>query len=245
MKKIALSAVSVLALGISAPALADHHTTGQHSNMDAQSMETMDDMGDMTMTAEQQATYDMLSAERQTTFDAWPNDVKSYYFTLPSARQDAFWMLTDEQRVRVYNMEPTQREAAWTGLMQQVNSMNNDAAMNGSMNASTTGTMNSSTTGSMNSSTTGNMASTNSNMSTTATTARQGNIRFVSNERSQAAPAARQGEYPVCTNGMTDGCINQYEATGKGNRPLEYWPGRPASEIDGPLPAKQPSSSNN
>ncbi|WP_230291243.1 hypothetical protein [Croceicoccus sp. Ery5] len=53
-----------------------------------------------------------------------------------------------------------------------------------------------------------------------------------SNEMSQAAPPAKAGEYPVCSDGMTDGCINPREA-GKdyGNVPLDYWPGKPASQM--------------
>jgi hypothetical protein len=41
-------------------------------------------------------------------------------------------------------------------------------------------------------------------------------------------------DYPVCTSGQQDGCIEPYAAgLNWGNRPLPYWPGRPASEIDG------------
>lgn len=46
-----------------------------------------------------------------------------------------------------------------------------------------------------------------------------------------AAPAAPQS-YPLCSAKIQDECINPREA-GKnwGNRPLKYWPGKPASEL--------------
>ncbi|MBB3035216.1 hypothetical protein [Alteriqipengyuania lutimaris] len=51
-------------------------------------------------------------------------------------------------------------------------------------------------------------------------------------------PAA--GELPICEAGAEDNCINSWEANRTGNRPINYWPGRPASEIDEPLPVDQP-----
>ena len=67
--------------------------------------------------------------------------------------------------------------------------------------------------------------------------------RFVRSEVTQTTPAgyaaASDGELPVCTEDQQDGCINSFEKNGTGTRPLEYWPGRPASEIDEPLPATQ------
>lgn len=47
--------------------------------------------------------------------------------------------------------------------------------------------------------------------------------------------------YAVCMNETQDSCINPRAAGLKwGNRPLAYWPGKPASQIDQPLPAKKP-----
>lgn len=47
--------------------------------------------------------------------------------------------------------------------------------------------------------------------------------------------------YDVCTAEKQDGCINPKAAGLKfGNTPLNYWPGKPASEIDHPLPAEKP-----
>ena len=48
-------------------------------------------------------------------------------------------------------------------------------------------------------------------------------------------------EYTLCKGGQTDSCINPQDAGFDwGGREIKYWPGRPASEIDGPLPEDQP-----
>lgn len=47
----------------------------------------------------------------------------------------------------------------------------------------------------------------------------------------------------VCTPQRSDGCINPRDAgLDQGNREINYWPGRPASEIDKPLPVEQPEA---
>jgi hypothetical protein len=48
-------------------------------------------------------------------------------------------------------------------------------------------------------------------------------------------------EYKLCKGGQTDSCINPQDAGFDwGGREIKYWPGRPASEIDGPLPDERP-----
>ena len=44
-------------------------------------------------------------------------------------------------------------------------------------------------------------------------------------------------EVYICNEERQDSCINPRDAgLNFGNRELEYWPGKPASEIDGPIP---------
>ena len=48
-------------------------------------------------------------------------------------------------------------------------------------------------------------------------------------------------EYKLCKGGQTDSCINPQDAGFDwGGREIKYWPGRPASEIEEPLPEYQP-----
>lgn len=49
-------------------------------------------------------------------------------------------------------------------------------------------------------------------------------------------------EYDVCREGRQDGCINPREAgLDFGGVPIDYWPGRPASEIEEGLPPERPA----
>ena len=57
------------------------------------------------------------------------------------------------------------------------------------------------------------------------------------------ATKVRIGEqvYDVCTERGQDSCINPRDAgLDFGRRELDYWPGKPASQIDEPLPAEKP-----
>ena len=50
-------------------------------------------------------------------------------------------------------------------------------------------------------------------------------------------------EYKLCKGGQTDSCINPQDAGFDwGGREIKYWPGRPASEIDAPLPEYRPEN---
>ena len=170
------------------------------------------------MTDDQTVMYDAWPLERRTVYDAWPMGVQEYYWTLEPTQTDGWWVLTDPQRVQIYEMTPEQRVMAW----QQIN-----AQMNGANNASTTGVT----------------------ARTTAATTTSPAPRFVSSEVTQTTPAGYKAagsgdDLPVCTPKQQDGCINSWEKNKTGNRPLEYWPGRPASEIDEPLPATRPANMN-
>lgn len=169
--------------------------------------------GDAFMwSAEQEAMYNGWPADRQTAYDAWPSDIQEYYWTLSPDQTNGWWALNDSQRVRIYEMTPEARAQAWTQISAQ-------------MNRSAT-------------------ASTATNAAATANTS---GSRFVSREVSQTTPAGYKAtgsgsELPVCKANQQDGCINSWAKNKTGNRPLNYWPGQPASEIDGPLPANDPNS---
>lgn len=64
-----------------------------------------------------------------------------------------------------------------------------------------------------------------------------GATQFVSNPVVEALPSADTAPLPatmpVCKAGQQNACINRYAATGKGTRPLHYWPGKPASSAPG------------
>ncbi len=157
------------------------------------------------MTATQQSQYESWPAERQTEFMGWPAEYQTYYWTLTPTQQDAYWMLSVDQRSKIAAMTPMQQQQTWTAIEAQLASQSTGSTgMSGS---------------------TGTAAST-SGMQSGA------NMTMRDNAMVQQIPAPHQGEYPLCTDGRTDNCINPREA-GKnyGNVPLDYWPGEPASQM--------------
>lgn len=165
------------------------------------------------ITDAQQAMYDGWTVENRTMYDAWPNDVKVYYWTLAPEQTEGWWVLNDEQRMRIYAMTPEQRTAAWTSIAAQLDGTATAAA------PAPAGTMPMAASGST-------------------------NMTFVSGEMIQPIPGdtpTSTGDLPVCTPNQQDGCINSWEKNKTGTRPLNYWPGKPASEIDTPLPAEDPN----
>lgn len=167
------------------------------------------------LTDEQQVMYDGWPADRQTSYDGWPYEVQEYYWTLTPVQTQGWWVLTDDQRVRIYKMTPEARTQAWAQVASQMNA--------------------------------GPAATTTAATATTAAASASTSApRFVSKEVTQTTPsgytAVSGDDVPVCKGDQQDGCINSWEKNKTGNRPLEYWPGRPASEIDEPLPATKPGS---
>lgn len=193
MRTIILAGAAALAF-TATPAFADHH---------------MDDEG-FTWSAEQEAMYDAWPADRQAAYDAWPAEVQEYYWTLTPVQVKGWWLLTDDQRIRIYEMPPEARAQAWMQVQAQVPNATATAATSAAASASTM------------------------------------TPRFVSKEVTQTTPAgyaaASGDDLPVCKGDQQDGCINSWAKNKTGNRPLEYWPGKPASEIPGKLPAKKPGT---
>ena len=69
-------------------------------------------------------------------------------------------------------------------------------------------------------------------------------VNYVSSETVQQTPedaGPPSADVPICNAGQEDNCINSWEANRTGNRPINYWPGRPASEIEEPLPVDEPT----
>lgn len=171
----------------------------------------------MEMSAQQKSMYDSWPADRQTSYDGWPHDYQMYFWTLTPSQMTGWWALTDEQRGRVYAMTPEQRVAAWTAIERQMAGMP-----------------------------AGNASATASAATTAAATASTSDPRFVSNAVVQTTPAdpgPPTGDLPICSPNQQDNCINAWEAGKRGPgvaRPLNYWPGKPASEIPGKKPAEKP-----
>ena len=219
MRTMMLAGAAVLALAVPAVAQDAGAAAETEAAATAQAAEPMA-QADFTMSATQQTSYDGWPADRKASYDGWPGGVQEYYWTLTPTQQTGWWALTDAQRVQVFQMTPAQRTSAWAQISAQVSGATPPAAA----------------------ASTGAAASASTDMGAASATT-SGNMRFVASEMVQSAPPPK-ADYPICEDGVTDGCINP-RAAGKnyGNVPLDYWPGRPASEIDEPLPAKKPAAS--
>ncbi|AKM07289.1 hypothetical protein [Pelagerythrobacter marensis] len=171
-----------------------------------------------TAEAHAEASHAM-NATQQTSYDAWPADRQAAYDGWPADIQGYFWSLSPQQQRGWWALTDEQRVQihAMTPDQRNVAWSQIAAQLSGAGSATPTSTGRASTS--------------------PATT---GNMQFVSSEMVQNAPAPK-ADYPICSREIQDSCINPREA-GKnyGNVPLDYWPGRPASEIEGPLPAEEP-----
>ena len=61
-----------------------------------------------------------LSAEQQAALAAWPANVQEYYRSLPPPRQETFWLLTDDYKVKLAGMDEAQRAQAWAQIEQKL-----------------------------------------------------------------------------------------------------------------------------
>lgn len=187
----------------------------------------------VVLTTEQQATYDGWTMENRATYDAWPMDAKTYYWTLTPDQTAGWWALNNEQRVKIVAMTPEQRAEAWTSINAQMAARTmSPAATSAAADAAAAA----------DSMATPDTTAATDTITTTTMPATSGAMQFVKREMAQpvaasaSAEAAASGDLPICKKDQQDGCINAYEKTGKGNKPLNYWPGKPASEIPGKKP---------
>lgn len=162
-----------------------------------------------------------MDATQQSAYDGWPADRQAAYDRWPADIQDYYWTLDPRQQRGWWALTDEQRAQIHAMTPDQRTAAWAQIAAQMSGRASTPPPA--------------------SPASASASAAGTGNMRFVESEMVQNVPAPK-AEYPICSREIQDGCINPREA-GKnyGNVPLDYWPGRPASEIDGPLPAKKPN----
>lgn len=150
----------------------------------------------------QRAAYDGWPPDRRAIYDGWDTAHQAYYWSLTPNQQEGWWLLSDEQRGQIYSLTPAQRDLAWTSVEEQLAAQGNNPASAPAAN----------------------------NRSTSPAGA---GVEYESNEVAQNIPNQQPDEYPLCTDGQTDSCINPWAAGERGagvTRPLDHWPGQPASQ---------------
>ncbi|MGI8943017.1 MAG: hypothetical protein ACR2FJ_02055 [Qipengyuania sp.] len=184
MRNLILAGAAALAL-TAAPALAQDMDHGAHD-----------------MNQAQQQMYMGWDDEQRIAYQRWPAEVQQYYWTLAPMEVEAWWVLTDPQRVRIYEMTPQQRTAAWQQIAAQMNAGSSQSTTAQARTAAGTS---------------GNIQFRRSEV-VQSTPGDQG-------PPSGEVPICSPNEQDNCINAWEAG------KRGPGvTRPLTYWPGKPASE---------------
>jgi hypothetical protein len=71
-----------------------------------------------------------MSPDEKAAMKAWPEDTKAFYSSLSQEQQQIFWQLSDEDKVNLSRMEPTQRDNVMRQLEARSNAANPGAAAN-------------------------------------------------------------------------------------------------------------------
>lgn len=165
----------------------------------------------------------VLTEVQQSDYDGWPVERQTLYSAWPYGVQEYYWTLTPAQVDGWWVLTDPQRVSIFEMTPdQRAIAWTQIAAQ---LNPSTTATV----------------------ATTAAASASSMEPRFVSNavvQTTAAADTPATGDLPVCTPKQQDNCINSWEKNKTGNRPLNYWPGKPASEISdkpGTLPFDKPA----
>ena len=115
MNKTLLAAAAAVSM-FAVPAMAQDMSHGMNHELNEAQTATY-----MALSTTQRAAFDGWPHDRQMGYLGWPENVRTYYWTLDDDRTNAWWMLNDEQRVRLFEMQPAQRETAWGSIISQVN----------------------------------------------------------------------------------------------------------------------------
>ena len=153
--------------------------------------------------------YDMSTAQQQM-FMNWPDDKRIAYTRWSPELQTYYWSLTPQQQTGWWVLTDDQRNRIYVAAPQQ------RAQAWAAIAAQMPG------------------ASANQTPTQAAANTMSGGIRWASNPVVQQIPAPHQGEYPVCKSDADDNCMNPWAAGMRGpnvERPLNYWPGKPASQM--------------
>lgn len=149
------------------------------------------------------------TVEQKAMYDGWPEDRRTMYDAWPMEAQEYYWTLNADQQSGWWVLNDQQRVRI-VGMTPEQRAAAWTSIMN-QMSGSTT----------------------SATARTAARSASTAGPRFVSKAVVQnIAMDQAQGEVPICGPNDFDNCINSWEARKTGNRPLNYWPGQPASETD-------------
>lgn len=147
----------------------------------------------------------VLTSEQRMAYDAWPMERRATYDAWPDGVQTYYWTLPADRQTYYWTLDDAERVRIYEMPMNDRNAYWMERVANA--------------------------ATPNANASARAMTTPSRTTATNNSGMVQAVPAARSGEYPPCRGAVQDGCVNPREAgLNYGNRPLDHWPGQPASE---------------
>ncbi|PEQ13165.1 hypothetical protein B2G71_06860 [Novosphingobium sp. PC22D] len=181
-----------------------------------------DKRGGYEMTPQQTSVYKTWTVEKRADYDAWPVSYQEYYWTLDPGQQQGYWALTPDQRGKIYQMSPEQRAIAWKSVRQQ---------LAGATPTTPPGQANPPGQGIP---TNGVPNPKMANQAVQPAMPKDESYQGGPYKGALTPPPAdaMNKDYPVCKGDVQDSCVNPREAgMNWGNRPLDHWPGQPASEM--------------
>jgi type II secretory pathway pseudopilin PulG len=165
------------------------------------------------MAVDAQGNVYVMTPVQQSAYDTWPPDRQTMYTGWPDTYKTYYWTLTPSQQTGWWALTDEQRAKVY--------------AMTPDMRTTTWASIEKQMM---------NTPSASASMMAGASTA-GATMQFVSNAMVQSVPTdAAPANPPICKAGQQDNCINAWEAGKRGagvNRPLDHWPGKPASEMPG------------
>ena len=160
--------------------------------------------GSTNSISDKRAVYEM-SEEQKGMYDSWPAEKQSEYESWPYDYQVYYWDLDPMYQPGFWALTPEQRTKIYS--MEALDQETAWKSVMAQLNGETVATAETSS---------GDVATSYQNSAVV-----QGNMT-----------AEAKDEYPVCKGDIQDSCINPRAAgMNWGNRPLDYWPGKPASEM--------------
>ncbi|MBD3730750.1 MAG: hypothetical protein IE933_13705 [Sphingomonadales bacterium] len=159
---------------------------------------------DTVVTTDAHGNVYVMTEQQQMDYDSWPPERQTVYTAWPVTYQGYYWTLSPERQTGWWVLDDSQRASVYAMTPEQRETT--WASIIGQMNKM--------------------------QAKSSVAASSSGNLQFASKGMVQPVPqAATSGDYPICGGKVQDHCI-QPRAAGKnyGNRPLDYWPGKPASE---------------
>ena len=70
----------------------------------------------VALNPDQQATFDDWPPDRKLAYGTWPEATQKYFWSLAPKRQELFWRLSDDDKINLSSMAPSEQDSVWQQL---------------------------------------------------------------------------------------------------------------------------------